>query len=258
MLSTYNIFKGIFSIILIYLLFIAYVAHNKNDFIFQPYDIESTEPNIQFFKTVDNIKIEYMETIRNKDSIVLYFPDNKEDISRTQHLLINDLNKSSMYSFNYRGFGKSEGIATEFDLKKDSLEIFDFIKNKYPTAKITIIGKGLGSSIANYVATKKDFYQLILISPYDNYSSVLQTEYPLIPFYFIDNNIFNNLSSSDNITEKTTLFYIINSNEIPNKNTMNFRLRSGNNDMVIIELALKDSMLYFEKTFGKELEKLLK
>lgn len=258
MLTTSNILKGILTIIFIYLIFVLYVCLHIESFIFQPYEVNSTEKDIKFFKTTDNINLEFFESINKKDSVVIYFPDNNEDMYRTHYLLNNDINKSSLYALNYRGFGNSEGSPTEFYLKKDSLEFFDYIKNKYPEAKITVIGKGLGASIANYLSKQKEFKQLILIAPYDNYSKVLQVKYPFIPFLLIDNNIFNNLSNEDKTIEDTYLFYLISDNVVPNMNTMNFRLHSGNNNMIIYEINVEHNLVFFKKEFYGKLNELFK
>ena len=134
---------------------------------------------------------------------------------------------------------------------------FNFIKNKYPEAKINVIGKGLGSSLAINLAKEKDFNKLILISPYDNYSYILQKKYPLIPIYLLKKNIFDNREIAKNVNEKIYLFQFINDKHISNMNTLKLRSKLNYSKTTIFEMYLDSDLIYFEKDFLVKLEELL-
>lgn len=257
LLTTNYIVKIILSILLIYIIIIFLFLMNFNSFILEKYTFKDYSGSSSIIK-LNNNNLEYIEVIKKKSKdIILYFPDNNEDIFRTRDLLKNNINNSNLIIFNYRGFGNSEGQPNEMLLKEDSFEIFNYVKNKYPNSKINIIGNGLGSSIALNLSKEKEFNKLILISPFDNYSNVLQKKYPLIPILLFNNDIFNNLDNLNKINEKTYIFKFIDNSNIPNKNTLNLIMKLKNNNTEVHNMYLNSNLIYFEKDFFVKLEKIL-
>lgn len=250
-------FKPIAFIFVLYMFIVFLFYTNLNYFIFENYSFKDLSKTSLFFDTQDNLKLEFIEHKNDKKNIVIYFPDNNEDIFKTKELLKNNINKNSLIVLNYRGFGNSEGNPTEEKLKEDSVLFFNFIKNKYPEAKINVIGKGLGSSLAINLAKEKDFNKLILISPYDNYSYILQKKYPLIPIYLLKKNIFDNREIAKNVNEKIYLFQFINDKHISNMNTLKLRSKLNYSKTTIFEMYLDSDLIYFEKDFLVKLEELL-
>ena len=74
----------------------------------------------------------------------------------------------------YPGYGKSTGSISEILLYDEALEVYRLALEKFPAYKITIYGKSLGTGIASKLASIKPCKQLILETPYYNFTSLVQ------------------------------------------------------------------------------------
>lgn len=77
---------------------------------------------------------------------------------------------SNLIITDYPGYGKSQGIPSEYTLKKMALMAFDEIMERtdMENQQIVIMGYSLGTGIANYIASEREVDGLILIAPYAN------------------------------------------------------------------------------------------
>ncbi len=60
----------------------------------------------------------------------------------------------SVFVFDYRGFGRSEGRASESALFRDAIAAFDYVKAKGPS-RIVLYGESVGGPYAAYVAKER-------------------------------------------------------------------------------------------------------
>jgi fermentation-respiration switch protein FrsA (DUF1100 family) len=60
----------------------------------------------------------------------------------------------SVFVFDYRGFGRSEGRASESGLYRDSLAAFDYVRDQ-GAARIVMYGESIGGPYAAYVAKER-------------------------------------------------------------------------------------------------------
>ncbi len=86
-------------------------------------------------------------------------------------------------AFNYRGYGKSQGRATEKNVLADSLFVYDRLVSRYN--KIALMGFSLGSSIAAYVASQRKPIWVVLVAPFDSVRSLIQAKAFFVPELFI-------------------------------------------------------------------------
>ncbi len=86
-------------------------------------------------------------------------------------------------AFNYRGYGKSDGRPTEKSVLHDSLVAYDWAGRHHKD--IALMGFSLGSSIAAYVASKRDPQWTVLVAPFDSVRSLIQGKAPFVPRLFI-------------------------------------------------------------------------
>ncbi|MEN4052935.1 MULTISPECIES: alpha/beta hydrolase [Sulfurimonas] len=73
-------------------------------------------------------------------------------------------------TFNYRSYGKSEGVPNEKNLLQDGLKIAQLIKKNY--GDFYLLGFSIGSSVAAYVASKVDVKALFLVGAFDSIPSL--------------------------------------------------------------------------------------
>jgi hypothetical protein len=118
-----------------------------------------------------------------KEKVILFFHGNKYNISFPLHY-IDMLRKLgySVFLFDYRGYGKSNGIPTERGLYQDALGAYDFLIEKgYKGDDIVLFGRSLGGAVAINIAYKIKAKGLILDS---SFTSMCDLSYDIFGFHF--------------------------------------------------------------------------
>lgn len=103
--------------------------------------------------TPDGFKLHaYMITKKSKHTsptILLYLHANAGNMGHRLPIAYRFLNTfdTSVFMLSYRGYGKSEGFATEKGLKIDSQCALDWIKSTYPSSRVIVYGQSIGGII---------------------------------------------------------------------------------------------------------------
>jgi len=176
----------------LYLIFISLLYLSQNRLIFP-----GTKPNhLLYSKLQNNLeKIEsdnctlqgWRVTCLNPepDTVVIYFGGNAEDTCQMLPIL-KQLNVNHAYTFNYRGYGLSEGKPSENNLYRDSKVIFNFVKTALPTSRVIIIGHSLGSAVAGYLASVETIDKLVLLSPLSSLEEIAKLHFKrIIPGFLV-------------------------------------------------------------------------
>ncbi|MFC1738500.1 alpha/beta hydrolase [Planctomycetota bacterium] len=89
----------------------------------------------------------------------------------------------SCFIFDYRGYGRSEGRASETGTYLDAMAAYKWLRElkKVPPSDIIILGKSLGGSIAAELAGKVDAAGLVLESVFTSYVDIGRKFYPYMP-----------------------------------------------------------------------------
>lgn len=86
------------------------------------------------------------------------------------------------FTFDYRGFGKSEGqIESEEQFFRDIQVMYKEMKTAYHPDSITVIGYSVGTASAAMIASKMNPKKLVLIAPYYSLVDMTKRRYPYIP-----------------------------------------------------------------------------
>ena len=70
--------------------------------------------------------------------------------------------RASVYTFDYRGYGRSGGTPSIEAVKRDALAVFDFVRERAAGRPVVVHGISLGSFIAAYVAAHRQVDGLVL------------------------------------------------------------------------------------------------
>ena len=100
---------------------------------------------------------------------------------------------ADLFTFDYRGFGKSEGTPFEAGVLEDSEAAFQWLcekTNKQPT-DISLIGHSLGGGPAVHLAKKYGCRLIILQRTYSSISDAGQKQYPWLPVRMLMRNQFH-------------------------------------------------------------------
>ena len=144
----------------------------------------------------------------NAARTLLYFGGNAEDVtSRLSHPEL--FEGWNLILVDYRGYGQSQGRATQASLEKDALAWAQAAAGNVPEVplprptQLAVMGTSLGSYYASFVATHQKVDRLILATPYDTIVSVAQGHYPWIPVKWLLRHPHNTLGLVEKIRVPT-------------------------------------------------------
>ena len=110
---------------------------------------------------------------------VLYFGGNGEDVSGSLGPLVQAYPEREIVMLHYRGYGGSEGVATEAALTADAVGLFDQVHAGHPD--VIVIGRSLGTGVATRLASTRPVSRLVLVTPYDSLLGIAQRQFPIFP-----------------------------------------------------------------------------
>ena len=165
----------------------------------------------QFLKTPDGINLHgwfVKDKSTKKTPLVFYFGGNASNVE----FIVSDkkyIPGIAACTFNYRGYGLSEGEPSEKKIVEDALLIYNTYKNhpNIDSNNITIIGRSLGTGVAIQLASKVKASKLILVSPYDSMINTAYDHYPFLPVKWILKNTFESNKYVGQLTQKTMIIY---------------------------------------------------
>ncbi len=140
-----------------------------------------------YITTQDGCKLEgCVYEPKEYSSTLLYFGGRGQDSVGVLPKLSECYKNVRLVTFNYRGYGKSEGRANEAVLMQDGELIYEKVVRNF--GETAVMGFSLGSSVAACVASKKKPKQLFLIAPFASLKSLTKDRYgfgfPWLRFHF--------------------------------------------------------------------------
>jgi hypothetical protein len=130
---------------------------NPNDFM--------VVPSEHSFSTPDGVKLHaWLFAAQQPDAPVLvWFHGNAGNLTDRAEMGEQFAKRGiSVFIFDYRGFGRSEGRITEAGAYKDSLAAFDYVQ-KLGMKRIVLYGESIGGPYAAYVAKKRKGARAVVI-----------------------------------------------------------------------------------------------
>jgi uncharacterized protein len=89
----------------------------------------------------------------------------------------------SVFVFDYRGYGRSEGKPSEVGTYRDARAAFDWLTRTrgVPAEQIVLLGRSLGGSVAAQLAGQVDVGSLVIESTFTSYPDMGARMYPYMP-----------------------------------------------------------------------------
>ncbi|HVK61820.1 MAG TPA: alpha/beta hydrolase [Bdellovibrionales bacterium] len=127
---------------------------------YQPTKIEYVDrekmpikPSDEFFASEDGTRLHgwYFESAQStrKKCVILQYHGNAQNLSSHFFSLYNGLPRGyDFFSFDYRGYGRSEGTPNATGIAKDGRAALRYVQAKFPDRKIIVFGQSLGGAIA--------------------------------------------------------------------------------------------------------------
>ncbi len=120
----------------------------------------------------------------NARGTVLFFHGNAGNIShRLESIATFKRMRLNVFIFDYRGYGQSQGRATETGTYRDAKAAWSYLVETrgIEANKIIVFGRSLGASIAAWLASQFTPAALILESSFSSVPSMAQRMYPFLP-----------------------------------------------------------------------------
>ncbi len=134
--------------------------------------------------------------------VILFCHGNAGNISnRISTLeLLNELG-FSIFIFDYRGYGRSEGKPTEAGTYRDAEAAWQYLRSQgYNESEIIIMGRSLGASVAAELAHRHKPRAVVLESSFTSVPDVAAELYPLLPVRWLSRFEYNTLDYLQSIT----------------------------------------------------------
>jgi len=151
-----------------------------------------------YFKTTDGLTLHgWFVPTDASDNMLVWLHGNAGNIThRLDNLKILQEYHFSIFIFDYRGYGKSEGKPSENGLYIDAESAYDFLvqTKKFSPENIVLFGRSLGGSVAVELALRRKSAGLILESSFTSMAAIARQVAPFLPTTKILKMKFNTLN----------------------------------------------------------------
>lgn len=174
------------SVVFVYVFFAGYVFFRADSMIFLPPPSSYTESeNILKLNTPDQEKIAAIYRPNPEATYtILYIHGNAEDLGLIEFVLDVLYNMGfSVFAYDYRGYGLSEGKPSEQNAYEDAQTAYDYLTQELEIdpEKIIVLGRSVGGGSAVHLAKHQPVGGLILESTFTSAFKVVMP-IPLLPF----------------------------------------------------------------------------
>lgn len=156
--------------------------------------------------TEDGVELEgvvYEPTSLQESATLLFFGGRSHDSVGLIKRLSEVFPHARIITFNYRSYGRSEGVVNEKNILNDGLKVADVVKKNY--GDFYILGFSLGASVASFVASKREVTGLFLVAPFDSIALLAKEKYG-VDMTWCWRYSFDNIECMENSDAKTYLF----------------------------------------------------
>ena len=181
-------FIGVLFIIYALIMFIVFLFQARLFFSPTYYRDEERFKDLEEFLTPLALPAEDMTLLEGilytpkKDSgkVILYFGGVQQDSVALVEKFASHYENMAFLTYNYRGYGKSEGKPSQSKLFVDAMHIYDdlIIRYEYKPEDIILMGYSLGSGVASFLGSQRQVKEILLMAPYDSVHAVIKKRYP--------------------------------------------------------------------------------
>lgn len=167
-----------------------------------PEDLELTYEDI-YFDTEDGKKLNgWFIPAKDSKAVILYNHGNAGNICHRLGI-IQMMNKMGVdvFIYDYRGFGKSQGRATEKGTYLDARAAYDYLvsRSDYAGKNIILYGESIGGAVAIDLALDKKIAALITEAAFTSAKDVAKDVYKFIPVWLFMSIKYDSISKIDKI-----------------------------------------------------------
>jgi len=171
-----------------------------------------------YFNTADNKRLHAWLISNDKAKFTIIFcHGNAGNISHRLEKIELFYNLGlNVFIFDYRGYGKSEGMPSEAGLYKDIDAAYKYLTEGRGVAKDSIIlyGESLGGAVSINLAVKSEIGALITEEAFTSIKDMAKIYYPFIP-HFIMQSKLDSVSKIKNVKCPKLVIHSINDEIVP-------------------------------------------
>ncbi len=126
----------------------------------------NVEPSEHTFTTSDGVRLHawLFRAAAPSAPVMIWFHGNAGNLTDRAEMAAEFARRGiSVFVFDWRGYGKSEGKATESKLFRDALAAHDYVKTTLAAPKIILYGESIGGPYAAYVAKEREGVRAVII-----------------------------------------------------------------------------------------------
>jgi len=155
------------------------------------------------FATSDRVQLHGWFVPGEKEATWLWFHGNAGNIShRLENLkLLHDELGVSVFLFDYRGYGRSEGTPSEEGTYRDGEAALAYLRSREDVNpdRIVYFGRSLGAGIAVELAISHPPFALILESPVPSIPELARRHYPFLPVWPLLRTKYDSLAKIEKV-----------------------------------------------------------
>lgn len=181
--------------VLVYGVFVAIVYSTQHSLLYYPdlpsrqIDVTPRQLGLEYEEveiiTGDKLKLHgWFVPARQPKGVVLFFHGNAGNIShRLDSLRIFNQLGLSVFIFDYRGYGRSQGRVSERGTYRDAEAAWRYLteQRSIPASNIIVFGRSLGAAIGAHLAARRPPRALILESAFSSVPDMAAELYPWLP-----------------------------------------------------------------------------
>ena len=191
--------------------------------------------------------------------VILYFHGNAGDLSRWGNITEFFVEKGyDVFVMDYRNYGKSTGNLSEQSLYSDAQMCYNYVLDRYAASEIIVYGRSLGTGMATYLASKNNFKQLILETPFYSLTDVARHRFSLFPTKKLLKYDFPSYKYVQEINCSISIFHGTNDSVIPyesGKKLFNF-IKQEDKEFYTIENGEHNNLIEFD-SYQIQIQKIL-
>ena len=212
--------------------------------------------------TEDNIKLDgwYIPSKENH-GVILFCHGNTGNIShRFETIDMLHLMGFSVFIFDYRGYGQSEGHPSEQGTFLDAKAALAYLiqQRGVPENEVIIFGRSLGGAIATWLSSQSNAKALIIESSFLSIPELGQQHYPLLPIKLIASIRYDSKQHIQNVQCPILVIHSKDDEVIPfNHGQGLYEHAKGDKEMLVIHGRHGDGFIYSGKVYTEGLKDFL-